>query len=249
MPTPPPIPLQVRQLLECGNDVNAFAMAAFKRGGAQIRAIHNRVRTRTGITSVEVEDADPGKAGKQRGRIQTLATSSDTAATLAARFVALAWFKGKGFLYVDEAARFMVGAPVGPRGLDLDSVEAPALNLDGEGSVDMSKLPRGLFGIDDAILIGVVVPLLIVALPFIIPMIIEWGKSAFAMIDGSGTPTGGSAEGPPVGGGGTGVFDPITGAFQDTLGGGDGNPDNDATSWAILGALVIAAVLLLKKAG
>lgn len=168
------LPREVREALDLHDatpDAGAVAMAAFRKLFGPLRRIHNRAAWRAGLRSVTVDD------GPKRKRIRIHSPASDTPAKLAARFAVLA--SRRPDLLADEARRVVLGLKRGPRGLDemLDPRIADA------------AAPRGLFGIDDAILIGVVVPLLTSLLPTLLPMIFQWGSDALGIVGpASGAP-------------------------------------------------------------
>lgn len=164
------LPREVRDALDLHDeriDPGAFFLAAFRKMSAPLRAVANRASHRARLKSVTVQD------GPRRKRIRVKIRASDSPAVAAAKFAIVA--TRKPGIFADEALRFALGQPEGPRGLDeqLDPRIAGAM------------MPRGIFGIDDAILIGVVVPLLVSVLPTILPMIFQWGGDAFATVGGA----------------------------------------------------------------
>lgn len=188
------IPPELSRALGGAKDPASVVMAMFKRATTPLRAIHNRVAERSGITSIKIEDADPAKAGKQAATIAVGKASSDPA-KLAAQWAAMIVVKGKAGLYVDEAKRYLAKQPIGTsRSLDaeeaqpFDQESIALLSVGAQMREPDLRTHRSLFGIDDVILIGVGVPILVALIPFVLPMVIEWGKGAFQMISGTAPP-------------------------------------------------------------
>ena len=169
------LPREIQEALDLHDatpDPGAFAMAIFRKLSGPLRTIHNRAAARSKIRAIQVND------GPRRKRIVLQSPRNDTPAQLAARFAALVTRRPD--LVADETRRWALGLP---RGLD------GAEPLDER--VAAAAIPRRLFGIDDVIIIGVVVPLLIAIIPTVLPMIMSWGADAVASI-------GGAAPGAPV---------------------------------------------------
>ena len=242
------IPAELRFLLQIPNDAAAFVMAMFRTFFTPLRTIHNRVVQRTGIASVEIADADPKKAGQERAVI-TMRDGGADPGRLAARVAIMITQKGKGRLYIDEAARWASGQPVGTtRSLDDGGDEVTPLLV---RSLDRRfSAARTLDPITITLIVGVGVPLLVAVIPGLLPMIIEWGKGAFSAI--TNTPTGpvtGPATPPAEREFGIGA---ITNPFSDVLGsitgdGGDGDPTNDTRNALIVGAVVVGIVYLALR--
>jgi len=163
------LPREIQDALDLHDatpDPGAFAMAVFRKLSGPLRTIHNRAAARSKIRAIQVND------GPRRKRIVLHSPRNDTPAKLAARFAALVTRRPD--LLADEARRWALGLP---RGLD------GAEPLDER--VAAAATPRRLFGVDDVIIVTVVVPLLIAIIPVILPMILSWGAEAVASIGGA----------------------------------------------------------------
>jgi hypothetical protein len=239
------IPAEIRAILQIPNDPAAFVLAMFRTFFSPLRTVHNRVVQRTGITVVEIADADPRAPGKQRARI-AMRDSGNDPGKLAARVAILVVERGKGALYVDEARRWLAGKPVGTsKSLDDDQIE-PVQTIDpaivgGARTFDPVTL---------TLIVGVAVPLLVAILPTVLPMVIEWGKSAFAAI--TNTPNG-PVERPatPPAERQFGVA-AITGPLSDVVGvltggDGDGDPSNDTQNVLIVVGIAAAIIYFATR--
>jgi hypothetical protein len=224
------------------DDPGAVVFAFFKQLTSPLRTLHNRVVQRLDVKTIVIEDNDPKKAGKQRATVTIKASSGDDPGRLAAKVATLV-SRGRGDLYIDEARRMVLGMKVGPK---------PSKGLDGEEHnemVDPSSLAllapqmqaRGLFGIDDIIIISIAIPIICALIPIVLPTIIEWGKDVFKIED------------PNKQGAGP---DGKTGTADDVPLGPDGNPapvaaaKSSSSSLLLIGAAVaVAAVLFMKRKG
>lgn len=245
------IPVQLRTLLGVPNDPHAFATAAFRTYAGPLRTVHNRVVTRTGLTSHTVVDADPQKAGNQRAKITLRSTSNDDPGKLAAKVGTMIVALGKGRLYADEVVRWATGQPIGTS-KSLDDAD----DGDGGGGLHVSAsfgfgggVQAGAGGrarTIDPFTIGLVVTVLVAVVPLVWPMLVEWGKGAFNLVDATGSPVGPATPPAEKDNGWGGIADRFGGAFDDITG-ADGDKEVKQESWILLGAAALALYLILKK--
>lgn len=243
------------------DDPHAAVQAIFRKANKPIRKAHNRAVQRSGLVIVTVDDADPDTPGQQHGKIKLKAKASDSPGELAAKVGTLI-ARGHGDLLVDEARRIMLNMPVGPkkgRRLEGDSHGGGGIERVSDStmailypSLDTRRMyPRGLFGIDDAIFFGLVVPLLIALIPIVLPMVIEWGKDAFDMAPGKAP--GDVHEGEP-GSEEAGADAPLDAAkdalddVADSIGIGSPGQDDSMITLALLAGLIVVGVVLVRKA-
>lgn len=208
------LPREIRDFLDLHDerpDAGAFAMAIFRKASGPLRAVHNRAVSRSGVRAVTIND------GPRRKRIRLRSPAGDTPAKLAARFAVLV--ARRPDLVLDEARRWVLRMPQGPRGLDGETLD-PRI-------ADAAARPRHLFGIDDAILIGIAVPILVAVIPQILPMLLQWGGDAAQTI---GAAVVGAAAGP--------VDEPGTDADDEIF----GFPRDHVMAAAILAVVVVVAL-------
>ncbi len=242
------------------DDPHAAVQAIFRKASKPIRKAHNRAVIRSRLVRVTVDDADPDTPGQQHGSIRLKASASDSPGELAAKVGTLI-ARGHGDLFIDEGRRILVGMQRGPKkpkrlegddhggGIERVSDSTMAILYP---SLDTRRMyPRGLFGIDDAIIFGLAVPLLVVLIPIVLPMIIEWGAKAFDMVEG---PAPGDAhEGDP--GAESNEDDPLDAAkdaldeVADTIGLGSPGQDDSMITLALLAGVVVLAIVVVRKKG
>jgi len=168
-----------------GADPLAFVAGFLKDFKTSLIDVQNRAVYRSGISTVNVDDVNPNKSGKQKGKLSLTARPNDRPEELGLRIVSLV-MAGKGGLFVDEAQRKARGLPRGPkssRGFDGDGVEIDFDEVMGDeelAAIPPSTLHRSIFGIDDAIILGIGVPLLIAVLPSLIGWLSEAASGLFA---------------------------------------------------------------------
>lgn len=192
-----------------GNDPAAFMVGFLRDFKTSLADVLRRTVTRTGVTVVTIDDVDPLKSGKQTKKVKTSPVGSDSPLELGLRIAAMV-IAGKGAVFVDEAQRKARGLPIGPKASKaLDEAGEPIDIDEVMSDVELQHVPAGtlhrsLFGIDDAIIIGVGVPLLIALLPIIIPMLMEAGKAIFEAVSSSSAPAAGDLPAGSAGDGGGG---------------------------------------------
>lgn len=163
-----------------GKDPAQFFLNAVKDMAKPFRTLCARMKQRTGIKTFEVESK--GKKGK----IDSAPSASQGINVLA--LAVCLWCIKKPAQLVDEAGRMATGSQVG-KGLDSDTLDAKQW-----------ESAKGLFGVDDAILIGLV-PLVValiglagVVLPILIPAAGEAVKGVGDLVGGI---VGGDEPAPP----------------------------------------------------
>lgn len=168
-----------------GADPLAFVAGFLKDFKNALIDVQNRAVYRSGLTTVNVDDINPNKAGKQRGKMSLTARPNDRPEELGMRMVSLI-MAGKGGLLADEAQRKARGLPRGPKsskGFDADGFEIEIDEVMGDdelAAIPPSTLHRSIFGIDDAIIIGIGVPILIAVLPSLIGWLAEAASGIFS---------------------------------------------------------------------
>ena len=189
-----------------GHDPQAWAFAVAKAFKQPLDTLLSRVAQRTGKKSVTIKDADPRTPGNQSANISLLPESGDGPAELLLRFCAAVVVAQEGNILLDEAARMTVNAPRGlDRAFDEDGnalpdalVDMNAIKALAPDAVSAGTDFRSLFGVDDALLIGLIpiVTALIGLAVVLIPIVVTLGGKAVTFIAGD------KAHGVP------GVFDP-----------------------------------------
>lgn len=224
------------------DDPAAFAIAIFKRGTAALRECLRRSCVRTNLSKITIKDANPDKPGAQQATVNLVPSSREPFDRLAAKFATFA-MRGPAacVILADEARRMVTGQPIGPRAKALD--DPGAVETLDDTSFHLLPKAKGLFGIDDAIILGVGVPLLIAVIPFILPMLLELGKGIFDFIGqaAGGAKPAGDAPPPPAD-----AANPVD-AFADSIGIGTPGKDDTFKVAAIIAALIVGIIILKRR--
>lgn len=224
------------------DDPAAFAIAIFKTGTNALRECLRRSCKRTGLEKITIKDADPDKRGAQKATVMLVPSSKEPFDRLAAKFAVFA-MRGPAacVILADEARRMVIGQPIGPKAKALD--DPGSVEVLDDTSFHLLPKAKGLFGIDDAIILGVGVPLLLAVIPFILPMLIELGKSIFdfVAVATGGKAAGGDAPPPPPE-----AANPID-SFADSIGIGTPGKDDTFKVAAIIAALVVGVIILKRR--
>jgi hypothetical protein len=235
-------------------DPHTTVAALLQKGLGPITKAYNRAVARSGLRSITIEDADPEHAGKQRATVDPRIHSGDTWMQAGARIGAFVTHSPVAVeLFIDEAKNVMLGLPQGRPARALDSplqdttsdttvaILAPGIHATaGNG-------PRGIFGIDDAIVLGVGVPLLCALIPFVIPFLITVGGTVFSIISSAvtGKPAdagGGAAPQQPPD-----AANPID-AFADKVGIGTPGKNDTPLVLGVIAALVVGYIVMRRMA-
>ena len=216
-------------------DPGAVVLAAFRKLTEPLREVHNAVVARSGLSTVTIADADPKTRGEQKATISLRSGSRDGPAELAAKWAVMI-SRGKGSLYIDEARRRF--RPFGLEG-GSDAIEALAANPAVRYGADV----RNLDPVTLTIITGVAVPILIAIIPGVLPMILEWGRSAFTFLSGGAGTPGGAV--PPDSGAGRA---PPAAPLFDLKSWTEPSPDlGGAPPILIAGLAALAGVIFIRK--
>ncbi len=236
----------------------AIVVAMFKQQAGLLRTLQNRAAHRCSLTTIKIHDGDPNKSGDQAAFIDVRVGVGDGVGEQAMRFAALFLHSPASAMALgDEAARMMTGQPEGPpvRALDqpLESqVDATTLAI-------LAPSARGFFGIDDAIILGVGIPLLCALIPVVIPMLVQLGASAIDMVmntvEGRDVNTDRHAPGFTPGPANAAPKAPAAQDFgvgdeiADQIGIGSSTSDDSMTGYLVLAAAGVAIWFFLRKRG
>jgi len=151
-----------------GSDPTAFVLNVAKKTRTTARQLLIRVAERTGKLSYEF----PTPQGQRK---VTAKPPSNASANQIALTLALCALDSPATMQ-EEAGRMATGLPVKPRGLSGYTVYPLGL----QGS------PRGLFGIDDALILGIIVPIIAAIAAAVLPGLISAASGVIQSITGGG---------------------------------------------------------------
>jgi hypothetical protein len=154
-----------------GKDPAAFVLGLAKKTSSQSRTLLRRVASRTGKLSYTF----PTPSGTRK---VTATPDSKADANQIALTLALCALDSPATMQ-EEAGRMATGLPVKPRGLTGYTVYP--LGLAGS--------PRGLFGIDDALILGIAVPILAAIAGTVLPTLISAASNVVQTVLGGGGPS------------------------------------------------------------
>lgn len=181
------IPKELADALGTSTDPAAFYRACFRKMSSPMRELMTRATGRLGVTHVDTpSQADP----KRKHRIGLVPKASDGVDQLGLRFAMLAFKVPRGAeTLADEARRMAMGLKRGLEGdVEVDRALLPPMHPHAARFLEGDPAARSLFGVDDAILLGILaaaVPVLIALIPFMLPMLIDAGNMLFETIGSS----------------------------------------------------------------